>query len=122
MGRMGDQIRTWTGLRPNSWRWNASHYRRRARILRPCEIRQMKFFDLLGGSCVLSSSLKALQSVDATRFGAHDTLNRRRIIEAGAIGGDAHAERGRASTDALVGHGSCPTPTCCCAQYAIVAR
>ena len=34
----------------------------------------------------MSSSLKALQSVGATRFGAHDTPNRRRIIEAGAIG------------------------------------
>jgi hypothetical protein len=35
----------------------------------------------------LSSSLKASQSVGATRFGADDTPNRRRIIEAGAIGG-----------------------------------
>jgi hypothetical protein len=35
----------------------------------------------------LSSGLKALESVGATRFGAHDAPNRRRIIEAGAIGG-----------------------------------
>ena len=34
----------------------------------------------------MSSGLKPLQSVGATRFGAHDTPNRRRIIEAGAIG------------------------------------
>lgn len=35
----------------------------------------------------MSSSLKASQSGGATRFGADDTPNRRRIIEAGATGG-----------------------------------
>ena len=34
----------------------------------------------------MSSGLKVLESVGATRFGAHDASNRRRIIEAGAIG------------------------------------
>jgi hypothetical protein len=35
----------------------------------------------------LSNSLKVSQSFGATRFGADDAPNRRRIIEAGAIGG-----------------------------------
>jgi hypothetical protein len=43
----------------------------------------------------LSSGLKALESVGATRFGAHDAPNRRRIIErapSGACGWSVHLE------------------------------
>ena len=43
----------------------------------------------------MSSGLKALESVGATRFGAHDAPNRRRIIErapSGACGWSVHLE------------------------------